>query len=163
MPLCACSNRPCRLPTAPVNAPRTWPNSSASSRVSGIALQLSATKRCDPPRAVVVDGARDDFLAGSGLARDEDRARRVRDGLEQLEHFAHRAAASDDAFEPIPLLKLRAQVRVLGFQPSLFERGFECVEQLFELERLGDEVRRAAPDHVHGVAHRAVAGDDDAR
>ena len=46
MPLCACSSLPCRVPTAPVNAPRTWPNSSASSRVSGIALQLSATKRC---------------------------------------------------------------------------------------------------------------------
>ena len=46
MPLCACSRRPCRLPTAPVNAPRTWPNSSASSSVSGIALQLSATNRC---------------------------------------------------------------------------------------------------------------------
>ena len=46
MPLCACSKRPGRLPTAPVNAPRTWPNSSASSSVSGIALQLSATKRC---------------------------------------------------------------------------------------------------------------------
>ena len=43
VPLCACSNRPTRLPTAPVNAPRTWPNSSASSSVSGIALQLIAT------------------------------------------------------------------------------------------------------------------------
>ena len=46
VPLCACSRRPCRLPTAPVNAPRTWPKSSASSSVSGIALQLSATNRC---------------------------------------------------------------------------------------------------------------------
>ena len=46
VPLCACSSRPCRLPTAPVNAPRTWPNSSASSSVSGMALQFSATNRC---------------------------------------------------------------------------------------------------------------------
>ena len=55
--------RPWRLPTAPVNAPRTWPKSSASSSVSGIALQFSATNRCSAPRAVVVDRARDDFLA----------------------------------------------------------------------------------------------------
>ena len=45
VPRCACSMRPCRLATAPVNAPRTWPNSSASSSVSGIALQLMATNR----------------------------------------------------------------------------------------------------------------------
>src|SRR5262249_54557048 len=45
VPLCACSRRPWRVPTAPVNAPRTWPKSSASSSVSGIALQLMATNR----------------------------------------------------------------------------------------------------------------------
>ena len=46
VPLSACSMRPCREPTAPVKAPRTWPKSSASSSVSGIALQLMATNRC---------------------------------------------------------------------------------------------------------------------
>ena len=46
VPRWACSKRPWRCATAPVNAPRTWPKSSASSRVSGMALQLSAMKRC---------------------------------------------------------------------------------------------------------------------
>ncbi len=36
------------------------------------------------------------------------------------------------------------------------------MHQLVELKRLGDEIRRAALDRVHGVLHRAVAGDDDA-
>ena len=45
MPSCADSSRPAREATAPVKAPRTWPNSSDSSRVSGTALQLRATKR----------------------------------------------------------------------------------------------------------------------
>ena len=31
---------------APVNAPLTWPNSSASASVSGMAAALNATKRC---------------------------------------------------------------------------------------------------------------------
>ena len=35
--------RPTRAPTAPVNAPRVWPKSSASSSASGIAAQLSTT------------------------------------------------------------------------------------------------------------------------
>ena len=46
-------------------------------------------------------------------------------------------------------------------QPPLFERGVQRVHQLFELERFGDEVGGAALDHVHGVTHGAVAGDDD--
>ena len=35
------------------------------------------------------------------------------------------------------------------------------MQQLVELERLGDEVRRAALDGFDRVLHRAVAGDDD--
>ena len=40
----ASSNRPFRSSTAPVKAPRLWPNSSDSSSVSGRAAQLTATK-----------------------------------------------------------------------------------------------------------------------
>ena len=113
------------------------------------------------PRAVVMNRARDDLLAGAGLAGDEDRAVGRRDGLEQLKQPRHRAALADDAFEAIPLLELRAQVRVLGFQPPLLERRVERVQQLVDLKRLADEVRRAALDRFDGVLHRAVAGDDD--
>ena len=48
-------------------------------------------------RAVLVNRARDHFLAAAGFARDEDRAARRRDGLEQLEQLRHRAALADDA------------------------------------------------------------------
>ena len=44
-------------------------------------------------------------------------------------------------FEAIALLELRAQVRVLGFQPPLLERRVEHVQQLVDLKRLADEVR----------------------
>ena len=44
MPVWAASNRPVRLSMAPVNAPRTWPNSSLSSRLSLRAPQLTRTK-----------------------------------------------------------------------------------------------------------------------
>ena len=43
VPPSATSNRPRRSRSAPVNAPRTWPNSSLSSSGSGTALQLIAT------------------------------------------------------------------------------------------------------------------------
>ena len=43
MPRCAISNLPGLRATAPVNAPFSWPKSSVSSSVSGIAAQLIAT------------------------------------------------------------------------------------------------------------------------
>ena len=64
-------------------------------------------------------------------------------------------------FEAVPLFELRAQVRVLRFQPPLLERRVEHVQQLVDLKRLADEVPRAALDGFDGVLHRAVAGDDD--
>ena len=93
------------------------------------------------PRAVVVNRARDDFLAGAGLAGDENRAVGRRDGFEQLKQPRHRAALADDALEAVALLELRAQVRVLRLQPPLLERRIEHVQQLVDLKRLADEVR----------------------
>jgi hypothetical protein len=40
----AFTSKPTRGALAPVKAPRTWPNSSLSSRLAGTALQLMATK-----------------------------------------------------------------------------------------------------------------------
>ena len=53
------------------------------------------------------------------------------------------------------------QIRVLTLQAPLLERLVEHVHQLVELKRLGDEIRGAQLDHVDGVFHGAVAGDDD--
>ena len=114
-----------------------------------------------PARAVVVDGARDDFLSRSGLTGDEERAVRGRDGLQQLKQVSHRAALADDPFEPIALLELRAQVGILGPQPPLLERRIEHVEQFVDLKRLADEIPRAALDGFDGVFQGAVSGDDD--
>ena len=68
-----------RARRAPVNAPRSWPNSSLSSSVSGIAAQLIATNGARRARAAVVERARDELLADAALARDEHRRRRGRD------------------------------------------------------------------------------------
>ena len=43
VPPFAAAKRPMRSRSAPVNAPRTWPNSSLSSSSSGIAPQFTAT------------------------------------------------------------------------------------------------------------------------
>ena len=102
-----------------------------------------------------------ELFARSGLAGDEHRARRARDDLQQLKQVAHHAAAPDKPIDPISLLQLRAQVVVLGFQPALFHRGRQHVEERVELKGLGDEVGGALLDRVDGVLDRSVARDHD--
>ena len=46
VPRVACSNRPTLRVTAPVKEPFSWPNSSLSSRFSGMAAQFTATNGC---------------------------------------------------------------------------------------------------------------------
>ncbi len=72
-PPCASSRSPRLSATAPVNAPLRWPNSSLSSRASGMPPQLIGTKRC-ARRGPRVERAGDEFLSGPALAGDEHRA-----------------------------------------------------------------------------------------
>ena len=70
-----------------MNAPFSWPKISLSSSVSGIAAQLIATNGNERARAQLMDGLRDQLLAGARLAGDEHRRagrRRLLDDLIDL-------------------------------------------------------------------------------
>ena len=95
MPAAACSKRPWLRLCAPVKAPRSWPNNSLSISSRGIAAMLMATNGPVRRRAVIVQRAGDQFLAGAALAIDHDgevRGRQPRDGAVD---FLHRLAAAD--------------------------------------------------------------------
>ena len=57
--------------SAPVKAPRSWPNSSDSTSVSGSAAQLSATNGPSARALRLMDRPGQDFLAGAALAGEE--------------------------------------------------------------------------------------------
>ena len=99
MPRLASSKRPTRCEIAPVNAPRSCPNSSLSSSPVGIAAQLSFTKPFAWRALRLCTRARDQFLAGAGFAVDQHRGIGGRDGLHLLQHAAQRLALADDLFE----------------------------------------------------------------
>jgi hypothetical protein len=120
--------------------------------------------RDEPPamaRAGLMNRSRDHLLAGAGLAGDEDRCRRRRNGFDQLKERSHRRALAGHRSQTESLVELLMQVRVLARETTLLERLVEDVHQLVELKRLRDEVRGAELDHVDGVFHGAVARDDD--
>jgi hypothetical protein len=74
VPPFARSKKPMCWRSAPVKLPFSWPNSSLSISFGEMAPQLTARKCSPRPPAQVVDGLRDDFLAGAALAGDQHRS-----------------------------------------------------------------------------------------
>ncbi len=71
VPRWAISALPTLRPPAPVKAPFSWPKSSFSSRASGMAAQLMATKGPLARGGELVERAAHQLLAGAALAEDE--------------------------------------------------------------------------------------------
>ena len=156
MPPSATSNLPRRSATAPVNAPRTWPNSSLSISSSGIAAQLTSTNGAGAPAAERVDRARDQLLAGAVLAVDQHAAVGRRGHRDLLAQLPHRVALADHRLRAIDA---RAQRAVLRLEPALPQRVADDEHGLLERQRLLDEVERAHLDRAHRRLDVAVAGD----
>ena len=62
-----------RRASAPVKAPRSWPNSSDSISDAGMAAQSKTTKRLCARGELQVDRLGEALLAGAALALEQDR------------------------------------------------------------------------------------------
>ena len=157
MPLSACSNLPTCFSVAPVNDPFSWPNSSDSISSSGIAAQFTCTNRSRLPQAVAVNRARDQLLADAALALDQHGRVGRRGAADRRHHLLQRRALADHLMADFDVLLQRS---VLVAQAALLERVADRHEQAIgALERLVEEVGRAALDRLDGRAGRAVARD----
>ena len=111
-----------------------------------------------------MNGSRDQLLARSTLALNED-ARTAGGGLnDQVEHLPHLRAPADDVAElVIALLNVLAEVAVLVHQPTPFHRVANHDEHCVVLERLRDVVEGTALHRGDGALDRRERGDDDDR
>ena len=92
----ASSNRPIRLAMAPVKAPFSWPKSSLSRRLSGIAAQLTQTNGLVLARRLRMNVSGHDLLAGPALASDEHGGFGTGDLFGELHDPFHRGIAPDE-------------------------------------------------------------------
>src|SRR6185295_9151165 len=105
-----------------------------------------------------MDGARDELLAGPGLAGDQDARIAARHQWNPFDRSEKREALTDEVPEPQLLLELRCYDR-LGALPLLqppqarehVVRPQRSGEEILhpELEQTEDPVRLAARDHCH--------------
>ena len=139
-PPCAASKRPARVATAPVKAPFSWPNSSLSMSVEGIAAQLTRMNGAAVAGAALMQRAGQQFLARTGFAQQEDRhvgRGRVR---QPREHVVDRGALADDLLEV---------VRRLHFLPQ---------RDVLFLEAIAERANLLEADEQFGVAALSVEG-----
>ena len=134
--------------TAPVKAPRSWPNSSLSRSVSGMAPQLMATK------ARRAAGSR-----GGGRCATSSLPVPLSPMISTLERVGATSRISsksrsmgselaDDALEAVALVEHLAERRDLLFELLLLDQVHHPLAQLVEVDRLGQVVVGA---HPHGL------------
>ena len=149
--------------SAPVNAPSDVAEQFALDEVRVQRRDVDGQERLAAPRAVGVDRAGDEFLAGAALAGDEHARVGRGDQRDPLEDGLHRRAAADDRVRVTASIVLSSARALAPGSPGRVRRPLRGVERLVEVERLGEVVERAALDGLDGGVQVAVRGDDDDR
>ena len=118
VPPSACSKRPDARCIAPVKAPFSCPKSSLSIRSRGIAAMFTATNGPLAPLSIVVEGARHEFLPGSGLAGDHDREVGLHQSREGTVDLLHRRRTADQGNIVLLIIAGHGNVASAGTGPA---------------------------------------------
>ena len=147
MPRCAISNLPGLRATAPVKAPFSWPKSSVSSSVSGIAAQLMATNGASA-RGLSAWSERANSSLPVPLSPSSSTVVSVAGSLLQPgEHLAQSEVFADQLRCAAPDRELFLEQQVLGDDPPLLERARHEQQQVIGIDRLGEKIEGA---FLHG-------------
>jgi hypothetical protein len=110
-------------------------------------------------RRVGVDGLGDEFLAGAGIAGDQDGRAAGGDLGHQVQLLDHALALADDIGEAVALLQGALEVGILVFQAPGRDHAIDFDDELFVVPGLGEVVVGAQLEGLDGGFHRAVGGD----
>ena len=158
----ASSNLPSCCLCAPVNAPRSWPNSVLSTSSCGMADRLTAMNGASLAARLAVQQPREQLLARAALAEDQHRRRQLRHLVHEIDDVADLLARADQELALALLGDLRAEgddlaVEILPLAGVAHERP-----QLVVVEVLGDVVIGAVLHRLHGGLDLVDRRDHDA-
>ena len=158
MPPSACSNRPRRSSVGAGKCALFVTEQLGLEQVGRERGRVERNERLGGARAVTVQGARDQFLAGAGLAGDQHRHARARQPADGAKHFLHRRRVAEH---------LRDAARLGGGSARRAAPG-EAARRtssigLIDVERLRQVFERAALVGRHRAVEIGVRGHDDHR
>ena len=122
---------------------------------------VDGDERFAAPRAVVMERASHQLLAGAALADDKHGAASVSHQADLLEQGTHRCTLPDDVVERMPLVQLRVQLGDLGRHGTFFQGHLDAVRQFLQIDRLGEEIKGPFLERRHGCVDGPVAGHED--
>ena len=157
MPPSASSKRPTPSRSAPAKRALGVAEELALEQLARDGRAIDADQRPAAALAGVVDGARDQLLAGAGFAGDQHGGVGRRHQLDLAQDLLDRGAAPDDAVVIALDADFLLQVGVLELQPlaqtvDLLVRGAQLLVGLAPLRDVAEHDHRA--DHVAAVADR---------
>ena len=139
-----------------MKAPFSWPKSSLSSSVPGMAAQLMATNGPSRARAERVQRAREELLAGAALALqqhgDVGRGRAVQRG----QRLTNGLVLADNARRATVTRQLFPQQRFSVASRRCSSARRDNQPQVIGIDRLGEKVERAFANRAHGIRDAAV-------
>ena len=113
-------------------------------------------------RAILVDGARDEFFSRAAFAGDEHAAGLWRDGLNQVEDLAHLRAGADDVVEARKAADLAPENAGLFLQFDVLGNLCDRLAQFIDESVAFDDVAVGAEiDGIDGRGERGNAGNQD--
>ena len=133
----------------------------ALEQLLGDRAAVELDERSAGARAVTVEVARHQLLAGAGLAEDQHGRRAALAALSS--RWSARLSARASPMMRLLAQRAGAQVLDLALEPGVLERPREHDAQVFEVGRLEHEVVGAELRRLHRVLDRAVAGEHDHR
>ncbi len=152
-----------RRRSAPVKAPFSWPNSSDSSRFSGIAAQLRARNGGPGPGAVLVDGRATSSLPVPLSPVIRTGTSWAGDPADGLVHLAHCRTAADDGPVHVGVRGGLGHHGRLAHPPGHLQRLADHPPQLVRVERLEQVVVGALLHRLDGRVRPLGHGDEDDR
>ena len=123
--------------------------------------RIDGHERLVTARALPMNGAGDQLLAGAALAGDDDGGGRPRHLRDETVELLHLGVLADQLVEVVLPRQLRAEERHFALQRALLERAPHQREQIVLVEGLGQVVEGAQLHRVDGGADGLDRGDQD--
>ncbi len=109
-------------------------------QIAGHGARIDGHKGFVPARGIGMERFRDQFLAGSAFALDQDGGAGGSYLRHQVEDAQHRLAFADDIFKVVALLECPLELDILFFRAMPGHRGADIGQKLFVIPGLLDEV-----------------------
>ena len=162
MPPWAISNSPFLVAVAAGKSSLHVPEEFTLQELGGNRAAVDRDEGPVAPGTQIVNGLGDQFLPGTALPRDQNRAAARAHLGNEFRDPPDRLALADDVLEvTLTAMKTGLELAILQLESPLPDAVLDDQQQLFVAKRFGHEVERSQPGRLHRVFNGRIGRDHD--